>query len=186
MSSFTKDAITDSFLRLLEEKRLDKITVKDIVLDCGVSRKTFYYYFDDIYDLLEKCLADKAQEASSRVSDFESFEKELLNLSDFVMKHKKAMYHIYYSVSRDKLEDYLYNGSIDTLTQIIKKKSVGTGCNDEDIEIVSILCTNAFTSSVLRWIKDGMRSDLGHILKRITLMFDDALKAALIKAGQNK
>lgn len=186
MSHFTKDAIMESFLKLLEEKRLDKITVKDIVLDCGVSRKTFYYYFDDIYDLLEKCLADKAAESSSRVSDFESFEKELLNLADFVMKHEKAMYHIYYSVSRDKLEDYLYDGSVDTITQIIKKKSIGTDCNEEDIEIVSILCTNAFTSSVLRWIKDGMKSDLGHILKRITLMFDDALRVALIKAGQNK
>ena len=117
---------------------------------------------------------------------FKVFEKELLNLADFVMKHEKAMYHIYYSVSRDKLEDYLYDGSVDTITQIIKKKSIGTDCNEEDIEIVSIFCTNAFTSSVLRWIKDGMKSDLGHILKRITLMFDDALRVALIKAGQNK
>ena len=48
MANFTKAAIMESFLRLLNEKKFDKITIKDIVSDCGVSRKTFYYYFEDI------------------------------------------------------------------------------------------------------------------------------------------
>ena len=52
VSHFTRDAIKDSFIKMLGEKRLDHITVKDSVVDCGVSRKTFYYYFEDIYDLL--------------------------------------------------------------------------------------------------------------------------------------
>ena len=51
MSKFTKQAIYASFLKFLNEKPLDKITVKDIVDDCGINRKTFYYYFQDMYDL---------------------------------------------------------------------------------------------------------------------------------------
>ena len=31
---------------------LDKITIKDLVEICGVNRQTFYYHFDDVYDLL--------------------------------------------------------------------------------------------------------------------------------------
>ncbi len=53
MAQFTKTAIIESFLRLLETRSIEKITVKDIVEDCGVNRKTFYYYFKDIYDLTE-------------------------------------------------------------------------------------------------------------------------------------
>ena len=41
MAQFTKQAIINSFLKLLEEMPLDKITVKDIVEDCGVNRNTF-------------------------------------------------------------------------------------------------------------------------------------------------
>ena len=32
---------------------MDKITVKDIVEECGINRNTFYYYFADIYDLID-------------------------------------------------------------------------------------------------------------------------------------
>ena len=48
MSQFTKKAIVETFLELLKEHSLDKITVKDIVEKCGINRNTFYYYYQDI------------------------------------------------------------------------------------------------------------------------------------------
>ena len=54
MPSFTKKAIMESFVRLAGKKPLDKITVRDIVDDCGINRNTFYYYFQDIYAVLEE------------------------------------------------------------------------------------------------------------------------------------
>ena len=56
MASFTKRAIIESFIRQLQNKPADKITVKDIVEDCGISRNTFYYHFKDIYEVLEEIL----------------------------------------------------------------------------------------------------------------------------------
>lgn len=41
MANFTKKAIRDSFVKLLNEKPISQITVKDIVEDCGVNRNTF-------------------------------------------------------------------------------------------------------------------------------------------------
>lgn len=186
MSRFTRDAIKDSFIKLLGEKRLDHITVKDIVVDCGVSRKTFYYYFEDIYDLLEKCMADLTRESLEHVVDLESFEKELLKIVEFVMNNKKAVYHLYYSLSRETLEDYLFNSSIAPIKEVVRHRSIGTGCSEEDIDILSKLCANAFTSCVLRWIKEGMRSDFEYILRRISIMFSNSLTTALQNAADNK
>ena len=42
MSQLTKKAIMESFVKLLNERALDKIKVKDIVEDCGINRNTFY------------------------------------------------------------------------------------------------------------------------------------------------
>ena len=53
MPSFTKKAIVDSFMALASKKPLEKITVRDIVDDCGINRNTFYYHFQDIYAVLE-------------------------------------------------------------------------------------------------------------------------------------
>ena len=42
-----------SLQRFMEKKPLSKITVSEIIADCGVNRKTFYYHFEDIYALLK-------------------------------------------------------------------------------------------------------------------------------------
>ena len=53
MASNTKEALAAAMKKLLATKPVDKITVKDLVEECGVNRQTFYYHFDDVYDLLE-------------------------------------------------------------------------------------------------------------------------------------
>lgn len=46
--------ILDVFTRLLEEKDLRKITVKEICEDAHINRSTFYNHFEDVYGVLEK------------------------------------------------------------------------------------------------------------------------------------
>lgn len=59
MSQVTKRALEASLKNLLLKKPLNKITINDITEDCGINRMTFYYHFQDIYDLVEwACLED--------------------------------------------------------------------------------------------------------------------------------
>ena len=53
MPNFTKKAIKDSMKKLLNERPLNQITVKDIVEDCGINRNSFYYHFEDMPSLIE-------------------------------------------------------------------------------------------------------------------------------------
>ena len=69
MTQFTSKAIEESFIRLLNERPLDKITIKDIVDDCGISRNTFYYHFQDIAALLEHILNADVQRVLSQHLD---------------------------------------------------------------------------------------------------------------------
>lgn len=48
-----KQAIAEALISMLEEKSLDKITVKDLVEGCGICRQTFYYHFQDLMDVIE-------------------------------------------------------------------------------------------------------------------------------------
>ena len=56
MSNLTEKAIQEAFVKLLNERPLDKITVREIAGECGINRNTFYYHYHDIYDLLESLL----------------------------------------------------------------------------------------------------------------------------------
>jgi len=49
----TKQNIVDAFWELYCEKRIEKITIKDITIKAGYNRSTFYEYFNDSYEVLE-------------------------------------------------------------------------------------------------------------------------------------
>ena len=66
MASTTKRALEASLKKLLLEKPLNKITVTDICEDCGISRMTFYYHFQDIYDLVEWSCQEDAGKAGGQ------------------------------------------------------------------------------------------------------------------------
>ncbi|NEU30277.1 TetR/AcrR family transcriptional regulator [bacterium LRH843] len=54
----TRKLIMDSFIELSGKKEFKDITIKDITTEAMINRATFYYHFDDIYDLLEKVLSE--------------------------------------------------------------------------------------------------------------------------------
>jgi AcrR family transcriptional regulator len=54
VTAHTKQNLIDSFWSLYCEKRLEKITVKEITQKAGYNRGTFYEYFTDVYDVLEQ------------------------------------------------------------------------------------------------------------------------------------
>lgn len=53
-SEKTKLAIRQAFLKLYEKERIEKISIGEIAKGANIYRGTFYYYYQDIYDLLGK------------------------------------------------------------------------------------------------------------------------------------
>ena len=47
--------------KAMEKKTLSKITVSELIAECNVNRKTFYYHFDDIYALLKWTLEEEKE-----------------------------------------------------------------------------------------------------------------------------
>ena len=108
MADFTKKAIRDSFLKLLEEKPLKQISVRDIVENCGINRNTFYYHYQDIPQLLESIIREEAEHLVTEHPTFDSMEACMNTIIDFAMENKTLVMHIYKSVNRDVFEKRLW------------------------------------------------------------------------------
>ena len=93
MSNFTKIAIQQSFLRLLSQRSITKITVKDIVEDCGINRNSFYYHFQDLPQLLETVIIESADEIISRIPESFSLEEGLTTVLERLGGGKRAHRH---------------------------------------------------------------------------------------------
>ncbi|MBR5974362.1 MAG: TetR/AcrR family transcriptional regulator C-terminal domain-containing protein [Clostridiales bacterium] len=108
MPTFMKDAIKKTFIELLNEMPLSKITVKMIVEKCGINRNSFYYYYQDIPALIEELVKDEADALISKYDTIDSVETALRATVSFGEQQRSAILHIYNSVSRDVFEQYLW------------------------------------------------------------------------------
>ncbi|HOC34407.1 MAG TPA: TetR/AcrR family transcriptional regulator, partial [Ruminococcus flavefaciens] len=108
MANLTKEAIKKSLIKLLNERPINKITVKDIVEDCGINRNSFYYHFDDIPSLLEEMINREADRIIAEHSRIESIEECLEVAVSFALENKKVVLHIHNSPNREIYESYLW------------------------------------------------------------------------------
>ncbi|MDD6459894.1 MAG: TetR/AcrR family transcriptional regulator C-terminal domain-containing protein [Absicoccus porci] len=108
MSDFTKIAIMHSLIELLEEKEFTKITVKDIVTRCGINRNTFYYHFEDIYDLLGQTFQYLIDQTNLQNINLNNWQEMLEDILQQVEKWKLAGRHIFNSLSTHDLYRYMH------------------------------------------------------------------------------
>jgi AcrR family transcriptional regulator len=67
----TKKSIRNAFLRLLAEKDLEKISVKEIADCADVDRKTVYNYYNGVYDILDDLESDLADDFEKAIESFD-------------------------------------------------------------------------------------------------------------------
>ena len=110
MANFMREAIRQSFLKLLNVKPFSKITVKDVTDDCGISRNSFYYHFQDLPSLLEEIVREETDAIMARYPNVDTLEECLTVASEFVLANKKAAYHMYYRCTVfGQISDWLAN-----------------------------------------------------------------------------
>ena len=69
---YTRKIIQETFLDLLKDKPISKITVKEICDKAEINRGTFYKHYQDCYDLLEKIEAEGIQEFEKMLAAIEA------------------------------------------------------------------------------------------------------------------
>ena len=179
MSQFTKKAIVETFLELLKEHSLDKITVKDIVEKCGINRNTFYYYYQDIYDLIDDVFDIETKKVLEDEKQYESWYEELLRVALFVVENRPAILHIYDSKSRDVLEKYLFAICDKLIRNYVEQQVQGMEVSDKEKEFVITFYGYSLVGMTLNWIKGNSQSDSADYLKGMAAVFEGTVKTAL-------
>ncbi len=176
---YTREVIRDTFIQMLNERPLSKITVKDIVTKCQINRNTFYYYYADIYAIIEEIFQMELQTVKEEYNDTLSWEESFLVAINFAIKNKKAIYHIYHSVQRERVEEYLYRVAGRVMTYYVEHESREIHASKADKELIVCFYQSALTEMLLKWIASDMKADPNKIIRRIGQLFNGNIASSL-------
>lgn len=182
MPNFTRDAIIKSFLGLLNNKPVSKITVKDIVEDCGINRNSFYYHFQDLPTLIEALLHEEADRIINENASLDSFEECLMATLSLALNHKNAVLHLY------QAEHSLYSRYLDRIAEYAVGKYIDTALgafviSGEDRKIIIHYYKCLLVGMVLDWMNSGMQYDLRSRVGRACELFDGSMQEAIRRAS---
>lgn len=172
MSKLTKRAIKTSFLELLKTKSLDKVTVKDIVKSCEINRNTFYYYYSDIYDLLEHVFQEETQKVMEEEKICKTFYEEYEQCATLILGYKEAIIHIYNSKSKEVLENYIETITRYLVRRFVEKAAQGHIMTEENLQYICDFYSYSIIGTTLHWIGEGMPPYREDLLKRCSQSFE--------------
>lgn len=169
---------------MLNERPLDKITVRDIVTDCKINRNTFYYYYSDRYAILSEVFQSELQKVIDTDDASRSWEECFLSAAQFALENRTAIYHVYDSVRRENLEQYLYAVAGSVMNRYVQREAEGIRASDSDKRLVAKFYQSALTEMVLHWLGGGMREKPEAAVRRIGKLFDGNIAASLRRSEE--
>lgn len=184
MAQTTKKALASSLKKLLSKATLDKITIKDIAEDCEVNRQTFYYHFQDVYDLLEWIFVTEAERALDGKKTYSSWRQGFLQVFQYVKDNQIVVTNVYYSIKREQLERHLYSAVFSLLEGVINEQAEGLKVTEENKKFIADFYKYAFVGLMLEWIRTGMKEDPEDIIDKLSKLIAGDVKRALLKYNQ--
>ena len=183
MTAFSaREAIKAAALRLLEERPLREITVKDIVQECGVNRNTFYYHFRDIPALLEELITDQADRIIAAQGPALSLADCLETAARFALDHRQAVLHINQSTHRDLFELCLMDVCRRVVEDFAAAAAGSLPVPLEDREIIIRFYQCECFGQIMAWLNDGMRYDLAVQFRRLCYLGEGMTERMLKRA----
>lgn len=186
-TELTKRLMAESLKKLMTQKPLNKISIREIVEDCGVNRQTFYYHFQDIYALLEWIIN---QEIVSVLEDTESFltwQEAGIYLLKYLEKNSTVVLCALNSLGRSAIKQLLFDDVMKVATQIITQISSDINVDEESFNHVVHYYAISFGALLEDWLSNGMKRSPEEIIDILDTIASGTARTALERfAGKSK
>ncbi len=146
-----KILIAENFTALLEKKDIDKITVKQLIEECHISRQTFYYHFRDIMDVLEWTFRRAATEAAEQSLESENHLDALRIFTSFVSENKNKLDRLVNSKNWIQIEGILVESVAMYLGKIARSKFSDIEISYDDMEMMLRFYASGMVGVILHY-----------------------------------
>ncbi|MGD1821331.1 MAG: TetR/AcrR family transcriptional regulator [Pleomorphochaeta sp.] len=188
MSLVTKNALGKSLKKFLRIKTLDKITIQEIVDECGLNRQSFYYHFSNVYDLVSYTFAKDVEDNLEDKVNYDDWKEGFLVVLNYCLDNSLIIYNLYHSRGRSILEEGLKDYVNKLLIRVIEAEinELNIKVTSKDKRFIANYNMFAFVGVVMLWIDSNMAENPKILIERISILIKGDFKKALLTFSLEK
>lgn len=184
----TKRLIAGSLKKIMAKKPFSKITVTEIIKDCGVNRKTFYYHFADIYALLKWMFEEEAVEVVKNFDIFTTPEEAIEFVIEYVEKNEHIINCAYDSIGREGMKNFFSSDFRGIISGLITdaEKSFEVELDADYKRFLTNFYTEAFSGMLIDWVKDREFTDKKMTVEYVTRTVKSTIEGVMSKEKERQ
>lgn len=184
----TKKMLAEALKKRMENQPFDKIKVNDIISDCGVNRKTFYYHFNDIYALLRWTFKQEAIDIVKQYDYWQESKDVITFVIEYIEQNKRVLRCALDSIGPLELKQFFYDDFL-AIVHLHISKYMEEKKYEVSEDFISFFC-NGYTELIAGLIIDGSfcekEINKEKIIKYLTTILNSSIPAVLENAQENK
>lgn len=177
--NYTKNLIKQEFIKLLNKKSLHNITVTEIAKQCKIERKTFYYHYENLPQLVKEIFDEELEDVIEEFNETLSWEESFISAAKFILENKKVVKHMYESDYKVELEKYIFSISGEIMRKYVRRVAKDTKAQEIDIKLIAYFYQCALSSSLVEWVATDMKTDPKIVARRLGELMDGNILEAL-------
>ena len=175
---FTRGVIRQSFLDILEEKPLGKITVKEICEMADINRTTFYAHYQDVYQLLESIEEEFYRDVEEYAADIrKGDELEIVPFKILVkIRENAGLCKVMFGKNGDKefMKKLMYFAREDSLKAW---RRIYPDIEESNLDWLYEFIVNGCAGIIQKWSQSDFNARPEEVSKFMARMYQNSVKA---------
>jgi len=166
-SFITKNALANGLKQITKKKSFDKITILDITETCGLNRQTFYYHFQDKYELVDWIYYNETISIIINDLTFETWSDRVLQMLT-KMKSEDYFYENTLKASFENgFREYLYRVTSELFYNIIDRIASNVDIAEDEKKFIAEFYSFGIVGIIISWAQHGMKETPEYITTQL-------------------
>jgi len=185
-SQITKKALSLSIKELMNTVPLSKISIREIVENCGINRQTFYYHFKDKFDLVNWIYYTEVIESLDDCRNYAHWTDGMYKTLVYFMENKSFYINALNTPGQNGFDGYFFSKTYDLIMGVINDISSVLNVSDTDKNFTADFYTHAFVGMTVQWIKNNMKESPQIMVEKLNDVVEGSLLGSLTRFANYK
>ena len=168
---------------MMSEVPLDSISVTALTRKCHVNRKTFYYHFHDIFDLLTQVFLDERMEGVENAKDIPQLMKVIFS---YYLDNLKFIDATLDSAGKELVQEFFYNVCYTNFLRFISLEPNGKKLHINDRKYIARFYAFAYSNSIIYYLSTYKNKTLVGLMNSFSFQNKNVLEEAVANLLKGK